>query len=45
LLPVGHTAGYELIEGRGVVVVFEVAELVHDDVVDAVDGCLDEVKV
>jgi hypothetical protein len=28
-----------------VVVVLEVAELVHDDIVDAADGCLDEIEV
>ena len=44
LLPVGHAASEQAVEGRGVVVVLEVAELVHDDVVDAVDGHLDEVE-
>ena len=43
--PVGHAAGEELVEGFGVVVVFEVAELVDDDVLDAVDGGLDEGQI
>ena len=38
---VGHAAGEQAVKGRRMVMVLEVTELMHDDVVDAVDGHLD----
>ena len=44
-LPIGEDFSEEAVEGRAVGVHFEVAEFVEDDVVDAVDGCPDEVWI
>ncbi len=43
--PAGHTSAQQAVEGLGVVVVLEVAKLVHDDVFDAMDRGLNEVDV
>jgi hypothetical protein len=45
LLPIGQAAGEQLIELCGMVVFDGVAELVHDDVVDAVEGDQDQIEI
>ena len=43
--PVGHVTVHQAFESGAMVVVLQMRELVHDHVVDQVEGCFDELGV
>lgn len=45
MLPIGHASTRQSVERRAVIVDLKVAQLVHDDILNAMRRCLDQIQI